>query len=339
MAFFRKPFDAVINCETDEQANDDEFVSKQLLRSLTLNRLEADKPSVILITGDSGEGKSKTAIRVAHEILTMQGINIREYMDDIIVYNPFEFMNKVKAILTEERLKHINVFILDEARGIVGANSWNSFINQAIATVNAVSRGVKPLVIIIISQDVGDIDRSTRKTIRYEFICSRPLHDRVRIRPVIYYKYRARGSVEKMELRYRDMQVDVRAPTVSNSWSPPILIVKQLEDDIWQIYKSQEKERKIKLIENKTNQMVSRLKKEWAGDESRVDKVYNALLENGDKLNEITILRYGRRRVNPDALEFSDWSKHEIKELETKLKSNRDASVVDIPEKIVGKVV
>lgn len=338
MVFFKKPFDAIINCENEAQANDQHFISKSILKAITLNRLNADKPSVILITGESGEGKSKSAIRVAKDILEMQDIDIREYMNDVIVYNPFEFMTKVDAILTDERLKHINVFILDEARGIVGANSWNSFINQAIATVNAVSRGVKPMVIIIVSQDVGDIDRSTRKTIRYEFMCSRPLMNAVRIRPVIYYKYRSRGSVEKMELRYRDMVVDIRTPLTNQILSPPIFVVKQLEDDIWQIYKAQEKERKIKLIKNKTAQIVNKLKKEWDGEDSKVDKVYEILLANPDKLYELTMLKYGKRRVNAEAIEFADWSKYEIKDLEKRLGNLGKNQLINSGGKLDGKL-
>lgn len=324
MAFFTKPYDAIIDCKNEEQFKDDKFISQELLRSLTINRIKADKPSVILLTGESGEGKSATALRLATDILALQGIEVREYLNDIIVYNPFEFAEKIDSILHDERLKKINVIILDEARGIVKAVAWNSFVNQAIADINAVSRGVKPLVIIIVSQDVGDIDRPTRKTIKYEFICSRPLHGKVRIHPVVFYKYRLRGSVEKIELRYRNLKILVKSRLQSQSISPPVLVVDRVPDDIWAKYKESEVERKTKLIRNRTQKMVEKLKKEWSGEDSRVDKVYAALKEDTQKLSELTIVKRGYRRLNPDALEFVSWDKRELKELERKLKNMGD---------------
>lgn len=302
---------------------DEKFISNSILKSLTIRRLKADKPSVILVTGDSGEGKSATALRVATDVLAMQEINIRDYLNDVIVYNPFEFAEKVDAILTSERLKKVNVIILDEARGIVKASNWNSFINQAISDINAVSRGVKPLVIIIVSQDVGDIDRSTRKTIKYEFICSRPLESKVRIHPVVYYKYRPRGSVEKIELRYRSLKIQVRGEIENYEINPPILVVNKVDSDIWNLYKSEEAIRKTKLIRNRTSKLINKLKKERSGEESRVDNVYNILVEDSEKLGELTVFKRGKTRINEDALEFNDWSKSEMRELEKRLNQKK----------------
>lgn len=299
---------------------DQKYITQSILRSVTLNRINADKPSVILITGDSGEGKSATALRIATDILAMQGIDIKEYLEDIIVYNPFEFAEKIDAILTSDRLKKINVFLLDEARGIVKANSWNSFVNQAIADINAVSRGVKPLVIIIVSQDAGDIDRATRKTIKYEFVCSRPLHEKVRIHPVVYYKHRPRGSAEKSELRYRSLKVQVRGPFDNYEISPPVLVVDKVPKEIWDLYKSQEKERKTKLIRNRTNKMTEMLKKEWNAEDNKIDLVYDKLLADTNKLNQLTIVKRGKRCLNENDITFSGWTKSEMNELNKRLK-------------------
>lgn len=315
-----RPFDAMIYCDTKEQAEDSKYITNKLIESVTLNRVNADKPSVILFTGKSGEGKTNSALRVATEILAMQGINIVDYLNDILVYTPFEYADKVEKILTDERLKKINVFIIDEARGVVKATNWNSFINQAIADINAVSRGVKPLVIIIVSQTVGDIDKATRKTINYEFMCSRPLEGKVRVRPVAYYEYRARGGVEKTELRYRDLRVMVKSPMNVEVISPPVLIFNKANKEVWDMYKSEEKERKTKLIRNRTAKMIEKLKKEWNTEDSKIDTVFEALINNPEKLSELTIVKHGKRYLNENDLVFNDWNKGDLKELTNKIR-------------------
>lgn len=315
------PYDAVINVPTDNDLDNADLISKGILKSITWNRLNADKPSIILITGDSGEGKTATALRIVDDFLAMKGIDLVKYLNDIIVYNPFEYAQKLDSLLVEDRLKHINVILLDEARGIVKAANWNSYVSQAIADANALSRGVKPLLVVIVSQDVSDIDRSTRKTIRYEFICKRPLEGKVRIKPVVYYKFRPRGTCEKMELRYRDLRVLVKGIFKSQNITPPTFVVNRVRQEVWSEYKKEEKPRKLALIRSKTTKIISALKKDFGGEtESRVDKVFNLLKEDNEKLSTLTEVKYGKRKINFEDPIFLDWSGLEKKELSRKIK-------------------
>lgn len=80
--------------------------------------------------------------------------------------------------------------------------------------------------------------------------------------------------------------------------------------------------------------MINMLKKEWTDGESRVEKVYNILIENQDKLSELTILKHGKRKLNSEAIEFTDWEKSEIRELEKKLINFRPTDNVNREDEI-----
>ena len=126
-----------------------EALSKKILLSVIIGRLKHKKPAVIFFSGDSGEGKSYSALRFQEVLLELQGLDIMDYFDVCNVMVPLEYPDKLSKILYDKKYKKINVICMHEAREIVRAKNWQSFLTQAIADVNAMSRAMKIAVFIL----------------------------------------------------------------------------------------------------------------------------------------------------------------------------------------------
>jgi len=124
-----------------------------------LYRTERKKQTVLVLTGDPGEAKSSIAQALTEKLLKNRGIEYLPYVSDVTVYTPFEFPEKERRLLEDKDLKKIPIMIIDEARLVVKAKNWQDFLNQAIADIFALQRRVKQLVLIIVTQDLGDIDK------------------------------------------------------------------------------------------------------------------------------------------------------------------------------------
>jgi len=159
---------------TVDDENDPEL-GKKIVEHLTYRKLQAKKPVVWFIGGSSGEGKSYTAIKIMDIVNNLFGIDTVEYLNEQLIYVPIEYATKMNNILFSKDMKKVRAIMIDEGRELLPAKLWYNFVNQAIADINAMSRGVKSLLLIIISQYFKDIDTSVRRTITYYSKCYRPL--------------------------------------------------------------------------------------------------------------------------------------------------------------------
>ena len=138
---------------------------EEIIKNLFVKRIQHNKPCIIFLAGDSGEGKSWTSLRIAE--LIEPDFDLQKQ----VIYSPYEYPDKLKWILYDKEAnrkgKKKRVLIFQEARELVKSKLWYSLMNQSISDVNAMSRAVKPLIFIIISQHIGDVDRDIRKTINF----------------------------------------------------------------------------------------------------------------------------------------------------------------------------
>lgn len=167
--------------------NDDAHVmGKNILQNITVNRLKAKKPCIIFIAGDSGEGKSSLGLKILCAVNESYGVDTYETLHDSVVYIPIEYLSKFDNILHWKRqkrmdLKNVHVLIVDEAREVVNAKDWHTFINRAVASCTNMSRRIKPMVYIVISQFITDIDSDMRHSLSFYAECQRPLSGRTRV--------------------------------------------------------------------------------------------------------------------------------------------------------------
>ena len=289
--------------------------SKTVLQRIALNRIKNNKPTVILLVADSGEGKSYTALSWIDAILEAQGVDFAKHVNDVIVYTPLEYVKKIDRLLHAKELKKVNVVLLDEARQLVKANTWYSFVNQAIADVNAMSRGVKPMVFFIVTQFIKDVDPATRRTLTFYGKCSRP---RRKVKLWLYKIWKDDRDIERPALKKRRIYGVVRRgrrkrvikPNFSFSLPRP---------EIVEIYEKMQKEAKGKLIRRKLEILLKKLEKDFEGLFDKVDAMVDWYVAKPEMLQTITVRSRGKIRLNKDVQAMHDLTKEEVKEFEKRL--------------------
>ncbi|MEM4262020.1 MAG: ATP-binding protein [Candidatus Diapherotrites archaeon] len=322
---------------TLKDGDDKEKIPTRIIRSLTYNRVKSNKPCVVLVTGESGSGKSWFVQKTVDELYCFEGkIDYANFVEQTTVITPFEYANKLKEILYSKELKHCFCIIIDEARVVVGSDAWNTFVNHTIAHVNAMSRAVKPLCVFIITQNIKDIDASTRRTINYEFKVRRFFSSKPIVYPFHYWVNDV--DVENPKLCRRRVFGLVKDGNDSFHIKP-FFVVKKPRDEILQVYEKIMYEGKVKLLDNKMNSLIEKFKKMTPElYYSKITKIFNDLVANPDILVEWGRVKRGKWCIDPDkaiAYDLDKYSKKELEKLLTdyfKMKNspnNNESVVVD----------
>jgi hypothetical protein len=273
-------------------SDDAKEIGVKICEQLFINRILAKKPTVILATGDSGEGKSYTALKILEIVNNYFGVNTLENMEHQIIYTPLEYSRKMKAILHNTELKNLRCLVMDEARELVSSHLWYSFVNQAIADVNALHRTVKPLVFIVVVQFIKDIDPATRRTIQYYMNCLRPLNEKhVNVfinrlwkderdidNPKIK-KRRLRGYLYKGPLQEKGVQYIKFVPTYMQVTLP--------QREVYKEYEKINFERKSEILTRKLDKLLSEIEKETGVKSTRVIEVVNYFVDHPELMDLI----------------------------------------------------
>jgi hypothetical protein len=174
-----------------------EQVSEGIINCLTNKRVKHHKPSTIFFAGDSGEGKSMGMLRWGE--LIEPDLD----MEKQIIYTPYEYPDKFSWLLYSKEAKHKHLLLFMEARELVKAKLWYTTINQAIADANAMSRTIKPIVLLVGSQDITDVDKPLRRTLTFYGFCLRPLQGRTNFH--IYRVWKSRFNIDNPKLTLRKL--------------------------------------------------------------------------------------------------------------------------------------
>jgi len=242
-------------------------VTRRILYSIFIRRLKHNKPAIVFISGDSGEGKSYTALRIQELLLEMQGLDIKNYINDINVYTPLEYPEKVKALINRKsedwkRLKPINILCMHEAREIIKAKDWHSFLATSVADINASVRSVKRLCTIIVSQFIRDITTDIRYTLNFYLKVTRPMGSN-RAKVQINVMWKDDRDLERPTLRRRRLMGYLRYPSGKmRRYSPRYLELRRPDIEITKVFDKQDKEAKEGIIKNKLEKLMIHIKKE-----------------------------------------------------------------------------
>lgn len=301
--------DFVVRYDPDVDTKED--LTKRILYSIIIKRLKANKPAISFLGGDSGEGKSWAALRLQEILLEIQGLYLKDYIDDVNVYTPLEYAQKLDNMLYEKRLKKVNIITIHEAREVIKAKLWHSFASQAIADVNAMSRGIKPLNIIIISQFIRDITTDVRYSINFYMTVSRPKNKRSRL--YINVMWKDDSDLEKPKLRKRKLSGYVVMPDGRyKRYVPQYLIMSKPQKDIRDVFEKADKESKTTIIRNKLSRLVDEMKLDIGDTSDRVNRLVDYYMNNIDNLSSIGRRWRGKWRINTDATKMLDMNKKEI---------------------------
>ena len=300
--------------KTDKDVNE---IAALIFFRLFYERIQANKPCIVIITGASGEGKSYTCLKIIEEMYKLLKIDITPFVKHFVVMNPLQYSEKLNAILYEKFLRKIKVLQIDEARAVVGSDKWASFVNQTIAHVNAMSRAIKPLMVFIITQSIKDVDNATRRTINYEIKCTRR-----RYKPVeaeIYKYWIDDHNPENPVLRKRKVYGIIKQHG-ENIKVQPRFIMKKASPEVLRIYEGLMIEGKTELLNNKLTKLTDEMKKDIeVGTFTRVEELHRFFLANPDNLKDWAEYKRKKWKIVPDKAKMLNLTKPQVQELERRL--------------------
>jgi len=267
-------------------------LSHKIIHGAIVNRLKAKKPCIVFISGDSGEGKTYASARLQQAILETQGLNYRDYIDDINVFSPIEYPEKIKALLNDKRLKKVNTIAIQEARDIVRSKQWYDFLVQAVGDINAMSRAIKPLCIIIVSQFIRDITNDIRYTLNYYIKVSRPTVRYANSKLHWYVIYKDDYDIEKPRLRTRRLAGRIKDQDGNvRLLIPSYIELLKPEKDICERIDDLDFSAKKKVLKRKLDKLLDEIRKDIGEGNNRVDAMvehYSKNLENIHQIGKVT---------------------------------------------------
>lgn len=308
--------DFVIKFDPDKDTDED--VAKKILYSIIVKPLKAKKPRVIFISGNSGEGKSYGALKLQEALCETMGLSLIDYVNDINVYKPQEYSIKLDRLLFNKNLKKVNIFCIHEARELVKAKLWYSFLNQVVSDVNAMSRSVKRICTIIISQFIRDISTDVRYTIDYYIKASRPIHRRTRF--YIYAMWKDDRDLEKPKLKKRKLTGYKVYPNGKyRRFSPQYIELSLPSKEIIESFEKNDTEAKASIIRKKLEKLTKEMENDLAESTDKIQSMVDFYSENQESLSNIGRMRNRKFTISQKFKDMHDLTHTEAKEFEKRL--------------------
>lgn len=257
--------DCVVEYNPQEETIYD--LSLKVLKHLFLKRLQYKKPVILGVFGKSGEGKSESTASLIEELMKVQGLDLKEYFDIINAFTPLQYSKKLNAIMFDKKYKDVKSIIIHEAREVIKAKHWYSFINVAISDINAMARSVKRVMTVIISQCLMDIDKSMRSTLTHYAKIERPNNPDLNAKMYLRIVYEDDTYMERPVLRRRKPRIRIIYPNKKTRiWIPNYIEIPRASKEIAKMLQEKDNEAKAPLLKKKLNQIQEEIKKEYGDD-------------------------------------------------------------------------
>lgn len=302
----------------DADVDSPEELTRRILYSIWVKRLKANKPCIVFFGGDSGEGKSLSVIKLLQIFLDIQGLDIKDFFDDVNVYSPFEYPTKLDALLHDKRLKKVNALVVHEARELVKAKNWHSYVNTAIADVNALSRTIKRLLVVVISQFIRDISTDIRYTLNYYCIVKRPKGKLARV--YISVMWKDDRDLEKPKLKKRKLSgylVDKNGRY--RRYVPTYLELSMVAKEFKDRFDEADRNSKELMLRSKMDRLLNEMKEDAGLENDKVGGMLKYYLQNPDLISSIGRTLRGKWRLKPEVRAVHDLSAREAEIFELKL--------------------
>jgi hypothetical protein len=316
----------------DPKKDTSEDITERILYSIFICRLKAKKPVVIFMGGDSGEGKSFSALKLQEVLMKMQGLKLQDYLDAVNIYTPLQYGEKVDKLLYDKELKKANILCFHEAREVVKAKNWQSFLSQSVADINAMSRTLKRMCVIIVSQFIRDITNDMRYTLNFYCTVRRPRNKRARL--FINVLWKDDRDLEKPKLRKRRLSGYLRLPNGRfKKYVPQYLELSKPSPDIVERFEKSDYDAKASIIRNKLNRLIAEMKADAGEQNNKVTMMVEWYTKNIDNLNLIGKRYRGKWKVKKEVQEMHDLNSDELKMFEIKLNETlKEKGVFEVGE-------
>ena len=316
------------NPETDT----DEDVAKKILYSIVVKRMKENKPVVIFLGGDSGEGKSWGSLRLQELLMEIQGQKLSDYVEHMNVFTPLEYPKKIDPLLFDKKLKKANIICLHEAREVIKAKLWQSFLTQAISDINAMSRSIKRLTVIIISQFIRDITSDMRYTLNFYMTVSRPRGKKPRLRIQVMWK--DDRDLESPKLRKRRLAGYLVYPNKKyKRFIPQYFELNRPSKEITDRFEKLDIESKSSIIKSKINKLLQELEAEVGGESNKVKAIVDWYMKDLNNLRLIGKRSRGKFKVHESFTNIHSLSQYEINQFQDMMTENlKKKGIIATPE-------
>ena len=295
---------------------------------LIYHRLKDDKPCVIGIVADSGEGKSNVAIHIVDVLYKQLGIDLMDFIEDTMIMGIEDYGQKVKAMLHDERLKKCCALIIDEAKATVDSKDWNDMLNRTVSMVNHLSRAIKPLAMFILSQRFRDIDASIRSSLTYYIKVSRPLNEHAWIK--VYQFWEDDRDLSNPKPRKSIVEGDLVVEGKYKRIKLSKIVFPKVRKELWEKYKASMVKAKGDVLQEKFDDMRVALEKKYAGkDKTRLVSLFNMLVEKDFLRQEYGVYKYKKWKLNDEFMNDFNVDKYQKKDLESKLSAYFKGGILD----------
>lgn len=296
----------------DYQTETENDLVQKILVALFHNPLKYNKPVKVGLFGDSGEGKGTSYLSIATALLNAEGIDIKQYLQEINAYTPMEYMEKLDSLLHEKKLKKVKMFGVHEARVLVSSKDWQNFTTQAVNSVNAMSRSIKPLAFFIVSQFPSDITKDTRKTLNYIIFCDRPIGNSTRI--YISKVWHDNRDIENIKIRTRKVRGIIVTPKGRRiPFMPQFIQLRLPEKEVMQQFNRDDTLAKKHLLKNLIEKSIQSMKARFDMENSKVSGAVDFYVKNPDMLSKIGKVSRGRFKINDEVKIMHDFTNEEKK--------------------------
>jgi hypothetical protein len=300
------PFDFVIHTT----GNDDPDIGKKIVASLILKKIKEKKPINMFIGGDSGSGKSFTAVRFQEIVCEALGLKHLEVMEVMNVYTPIEYPRKIDKILNDKEYKKVCVLTLHEAREVIKAKEWHSFLSMCVADINAMSRSLKRVCTIIVSQFIRDITADVRYTLNFYGTMERIGRKDARLR--LYALWKDDHDLHNPKLRKRRIRGIALYPDGTRRVIMPKYLSMSLpSEEAQKLFDEQDTKAKAHIIRGKIEKMIKHMEKEITSDEQKVGVIVDYYIQNPQLLNKIAKQTNRGWKLLPELRQIHDMTKSE----------------------------
>jgi hypothetical protein len=218
---------------------------------------------------------------------------------------------------------------LQEAREIIKAKLWYDYINRTVADVNALSRAVKRLCFIIISQFIRDIAVDIRYTLNYYITVTRPVGRRSRA--VIWVLYKDDSNLEKPLLKKRRIFGRIILPNgKSRILKPRYFEIKMPDEEIVKEVEKADYEAKSAIIKNKLHKMLRQMKIEIGDIDKKIKAISQHCADHPETIGLIAKRTKSGWKLKDEAKLMYEMDNEEFKRLEFML--NEDLRKKDYME-------
>lgn len=298
--------------------DDQQELLRRILYSVVIKRLKFKKPTIIFLGGGSGEGKSWSSLRLQELLFEIQGLSLKDYIEVTNVYTPIQYPKKLDTLLFNKEYKKANIICMHEAREIIKAKHWQSFLTQAIGDVNAMSRQIKRMCIIIISQFIRDITTDIRYTLNFYITVRRPKGCKPRL--YINMMWKDDRDLEKPKLRKRKLSGYLVYPNGRyRRFVPQYFEMSKPDKDIIEIFEKQDFEAKAGIIRNKLDRLLKEMAIGLEDTNKKIQAMVDFYIQTPDNLNLIGKRVKGRWKLKPQFRQMHDLNEFEVKQFHDKL--------------------